>query len=284
MIEFQLYENNTISEAALKKMNLFLEELETYKTGEQVLLKDIYQIDDSDPLFDRIIKFVHEYPEDVSFHIWDYFADYTEEAAGAVAFIPVFRKPYCIESSSRTMRYNGCTCCCCNTSKLNKYRFVNSRGFLKKNFDKYELAAIPDNGDGYVVTPKLYEALLSEGISKDYFFPVYSSKKDILGYELDGEYIIPSGKYVDGNLKIDGTCGKCGSTNYIQSEGQYHYVHKFISKDIVDQLEPVNYTQDTSYGLRTLIINKKLHDIIKKYCNHPYQFLPVFSCEESSIK
>ncbi|MDO5410420.1 MAG: hypothetical protein Q4F21_08205, partial [Lachnospiraceae bacterium] len=122
----------------------------------------------------------------------------------------------------------------------------------------------------------LHQKLCIEGFSEEFFFPVYTKRKQIVGYELDSEHLIVSGSFVDGNYGMGKVCPKCRKKNYSLIKNQYHYVSKMISRKEAAKLEAVNYTEDTFQGERSLLINKDLYNAIKKINKQNLEFLPVF--------
>ncbi|MDO5410419.1 MAG: hypothetical protein Q4F21_08200, partial [Lachnospiraceae bacterium] len=139
IVEFYLMLEDNVIEGEVKKKFAELKlALNEYSTGKQFIFQEVYHVDDQNPLFDAVINFAKQYLKKVDLGILDYWARYSEEdVKDAVAFMPVFHKPYCEEYEDTYMEYEECDWCDCRRNKRQKYRFIQNKGYIKKYSNTY---------------------------------------------------------------------------------------------------------------------------------------------------
>ena len=86
--------------------------------------------------------------------------------------------------------------------------------------------------------------------------------------------VLPKNSFQDENYCLERVCTKCGSKKYEEDNSKYSYLTKSLSVEGVDVLKEVNKMAEFYHHKHLIILNKKVHDIIKKY-DSTAQFSPV---------
>jgi len=279
IVEFTLGFGETrkkIGEDISKELYCWRRQIKGYKTGKKILSLDFYKMNEENELYQGIVNFAKRFPEEIALEIYEYYVEYTnEEMNSAVAFIPHFTNNWCEEYDDTTIEYVECKYCYACLSVQNEKNYIKPSGFVKTKAEDYGVLRVDTELNYFLVLPKLYEKLIEEGIPEKYFYPMISKRNKILAYELVSDNILPENSFKDENYCFRKTCTKCGSKSYEIDENKYVYSPKSISKEGLEALHEVNKTAEYFHHQQLIMVNKNVHDIIKKY-DLTAQFYPVF--------
>ena len=249
-----------------KELYAWRRKIKKYKTGKKMISEDLYKMDQSEILYDSIVKFANAFPKEIEINEWGETVKCDEkEIKNAVAFVPNFHKHYCREYDDVYRNYKMCRFCYAYLEEEFDNVYIRPYGFVKRKENAYGLLTLDANLRSWMVTPQLYEKIIQSGISEEYFRPVYSKRRAIYAYELISKNILPEYPYIDPNYIYKRTCSQCGTITYVRDNTQYKYIQKQMTKDGVKSLEPVNLTTEFYNEQPQIIINKELYDIIWKY-------------------
>lgn len=268
--------NKKIQNDIAKELYQWRRKIKTYRTGERIISSDLYRMDENDPMFIDITKFALRFPEEVDLQIYEQTVVYNEkDVKEAVAFIPDFKRYWCEEYDDRSREFEECRFCHALLKEKTKTRYIRPKGFVKNKANEYGVLKLDNTIVSKMIMPKLFEKIIEKGVSERYFRPIYSKSKKVLAYELTSDNILPEHSYIDLNYSYKSTCSQCDTINYEVNEKAYRYIHKKISKKAVHRLQPVNITKEYYCHQPLIMINKELHDIIRKYVPDA-EFFPVF--------
>ena len=104
-----------------------------------------------------------DYKEAVAYRVWFLQNAYTYEDGP-----PEDVYEWCCEENKKNGKYN--------LIQVKPY-YIPKREFMKKNY-------VHLDNDGYAVSKEVYEDLLQLGVVEEDFWPVYTKKKEIVGYQL----------------------------------------------------------------------------------------------------
>lgn len=230
------------SRVRLRKSYLLLQQrLKKYRMKETFLDDPIYKINQETEAYDEMICFCERNLKSISFvNMWYEIEVTEEERERAVAFVPCFLDYYCEEYPEGGNNYKECEVCY-SKRKLNNPFFVEPKGYIKSHENECGMAGMEGTGE-LVLLPKLVEKLIEGGVEKKYFQPVMSKNKKIRGYVYWTEHILPEGAFKDPNYRIIERCSECRSINMEKDRRAYRILPKSICKDVVENLEDVNFT------------------------------------------
>lgn len=252
-----------------------LEKLDKYKQKEQFIGNNIYLIDEKSDLYNQIVGFCENNKKTVRFVDFGFEVKITDaDRRKAAAFIPQFPMDYCEEYDDITYEYEECEFCYCNRRTDDLFH-VQPKGYIKRCRDEYGMAGIDRAGGELLLLPKLVEGLIDGGIHKKYFEPVLSKKKKIMGYIYTTDNILPEGALKDSNYRYLGKCPVCGGVKLNRTEKRYWYHHKTITREALQYLKDVNFTYEFYDEYRTIVVSKRVEEIISKYVKNA-EFIPIF--------
>lgn len=273
---FNRESNKKIRNETARELYDWRRKIKKYRTGETILSEDFYRMDENDPLYFSISDFAKSFPDEIELKIYSQIAQWEkEEDRQAVAYIPNFINHWCEEYEDVSFDYHWCHYCNANIKRENKKIYIRPKGLVKKKAGEYGVLKVDDGYDRYMVMPKLFEALIMEGIPEQYFQPAYSKNKKILAYELVNGNILPENAYIDELYRRRFQCPMCGSIHYEEKRGIYHYTKKMITKEAYEELQALNETKEYYDCQRQMMVNKKFYEIVKKYVPDA-QFFPVY--------
>lgn len=278
-IEFTLGFGETrkkIADDISKELYHWRRQIKEYKIGKKIFSQDFYKMQEDDILYQNIVDFAKRFPEEIALEIYEYYVEYTsEEIDRTVAFIPHFTNNYCEEYDDTSIEYNECKYCYACLREQKKKTYIMPKGFVKTKADAYGVLRVDTELDHFLVLPRLYEKLIEEGVPEKYFRPMFSKRHQILAYELISDNILPENSFCDENYYLQKVCTKCGSKKYEEDKNKHIYLTKSLSEEGVSALQEVNETTEYYHHQRVIIVNKNVHDIIKKY-DSTARFYPVF--------
>lgn len=278
-VEFTLGFQETrkkIDDNISKNLYQIRRQIKQYKTGERILSDDFYKMEEENPLFGKCAEFAKCYPEEISLEIYGHQVEYEEkDVESAVAFVPNFNNHWCQEYDDISIEYEECRYCYAHLKELSKKAYIRPQGFIKKESDQYGVLWVDGEYERFMVLPRLYDKLITGGISEQYFRPAYSKNKKILAYEFISDNVLPEKCYEDKNYFFRAKCMICGATNYERDEKRHYYVPKTISEEGALCLKEINKTAEYYHHQPKILINRRMHDLIKEYVPSA-QFLPVY--------
>ncbi len=278
-VEFTLGFQEThkkIDDSISKKLYQIRRQIRQYKTGERILSADFYKMEEGNPLFRQCAEFAKCFPEEIDLQIYRQEVEYVEnDVEKAVAFVPDFTSYWCQEYDDISMEYEECRYCHAHLKELSKAAYIRPQGFVKRESDQYGVLWVDGEYKRFMALPRLYDKLIAEGISEQYFRPAYSKSKRILAYEFVSDSVLPEKSYEDRNYFLKAQCMVCGASNYEVDERQHYYVPKTISEEGALCLKEISKTAEYYHHQPKMLINRKMHDLIKEYVPSA-QFFPVF--------
>ena len=161
---------------------------------------------------------------------------------------------------------------------------------LKTSYGIYAI----DGGEEQILTPKLYEYLIENGIEKKYFKPVYITKENIIGrafskfkpmnklftYYLNlNANVLPENSVKGGYGEVREVCRKCGRINvyYTMDDFSKPVIPWTITEKGVENLKDVNTMYEYYSNSKITIINKKMYNLLKeKVANFSDHITPIF--------
>ena len=170
----------------------------------------------------------------------------------------------------------------CGTWEHTEKIFAKPNMGIKKAFDnKYSGATSYEASDASIISQKLAEYLMEQGISEDFFTPVHQKRGDSWAYFLDGrKNLIPSGQlfcsWIDGST----ICSVCGKHLMMRKENKqldelndrlvdviclgnpFQGDRWEITTEAAANLQPVNLTEDFFISKQMTLINKELFSLI----------------------
>lgn len=262
-----------------ERLHQLRETIKAYRTKQCFLDDAIYWIEDDNPAFIDIVQFVQQnlqYIDLIIFHYYVHFSE--EEAKTAVAFIPQFYENCYTEYADLDDEYyKECPYCYSVLERTPENRYAQPQGYLKRHAQDAGVLIDETLEEAQLVMPVLYHALIENGIPSEYFRPVQTKRKKILAYELVTDHILEDKDFLDENYQLETDCSVCHTKNYIPSS-QYHYCHKYISRQAAQHLKPVNCTRSNYERNRIYLVNREVYEIIHSH-NEKACFFPVF-CKE----
>ncbi len=246
--------------------------LKKYQTGDTWVFKRVYLIEQDNELYHEVSEMYKKYRNHIDFRILEYTVESDEdEINNAVAFIPIWPDEYCQEYDDVFYEYKKCDCCGAS-EKSEDILYVQPTGSIKK--DDFKMLSF-ERLDEIVLLPKLVEKLIEEGVSKEYFQPVLSKRKKIMGYTFANENIMPIGCYKDLNYQKTMICGECNAHCYHKNQDIIFIEKKWLKKEAAEIILDVNCTFEYYDGHRIVLLSPKVKKIISKFVKNA-AFIPVF--------
>lgn len=161
---------------------------------------------------------------------------------------------------------------------------------LKKSYGIYAI----DGREEQILTPKLYEYLIENGIEKKYFKPVYITKENIVGRALSkfkpmdklftyylnlNANVLPENSVKGGYGEVREVCRECGRVNvyYTMDDFSKPLIPWTITEKGVENLKDVNTMYEYYMNSKITIINKKMYNfLIEKVENFNEHITPIF--------
>ena len=99
-----------------------------------------------------------------------------------------------------------------------------------------------------------------------------------MGYTYITDNILPEGALIDTNYRYLGKCPVCGGVKLKEIEEQYRFQPKKLKKDMLKDVQDVNFTYEFYDEYREIVVSKRVEEIIRKYVKYA-EFIPIFLSE-----
>lgn len=249
---------------------------------------------EDEPLFKELAELKYEWdnaPENGVGHVLDLFeeeVEYTEEELEhAVAYVfPMFgveRKDMC-DTNDMVENKEWCTSCQEYGRQISPYILKRQKKLerwanIKKVFYLPRLETI-------FVTVPMYEYLLENGVSSEYFIPAYGGvrKRTLLGYQIVSSHQLPQGAYIEPLWEYSETCSFCGRHRIkcvIKGTEAYYFHNIFLDESKITEWKEINASYESYSENPVLIVSRRVKELLEK-ADPNLKMLPVF--KKGSIK
>lgn len=271
-----------IAEEILRELYAKRRKIKEHKTGIKFIGDDIYQMNEEDGLYKEVVHFAREYPEEIELSVRGRRVKCDEkDVQKAIAFIPGNMKKWCEEYADSSPSYESCNYCYADSRRVMQKEYIKTNKFLKLTEEYCDILKVDSFMERFIVTIKLFHELVQKGIEREYFIPVYTKQKKIIGYEILSQDILPADSLVVPNCFLKSECGICGAKHYIEKENSF-YETPYLSKRGEESMKTISMTEEFYYKQRVMLFNKKLYQLIKEYVPDA-EFFPVFPQNEDDI-
>lgn len=263
----------------LKRVLPTLEQYKTRKKDELGIGKAIYRMDTSNEAYQNIVEFVNKYKGKIVIDTIDIHVSHSkEELDEAIAFIPSLKKFTFHTYDEDNYPYEVCSECSCTGKRKETWKLPYTLKLRKWNLEKRIFRSGWGVSDYIFVSIPMYEYLLKNDISPEYFLPVESDKgTGIIAYLLKKINVLNQGIYEDPEYDSVIVCSKCGANVMQWDLANEYYKNKYLHVDKLEKLEDVNTTYEYYLGgIRATIISKRLYELIK-VVEPKENFYPIFS-------
>ena len=251
-----------------------LRKLKKYDTGEVLVANRIYAIDQEDDIYKQVCLICQKHNEDIEFKILRYDVFLTgEEERQALAFVLNLPDYYCEEYEDIDYEYIRCKQCEAeDRSPMDIY--IQPTRYVKKMQSNAGMATV-EGLQEILLSSELVNVLKNEGVGNEFFQPVFTKRKRIVGYVFATSNIMPKGSYIDENYEYEKTCELCGKISLKTNRQKFVVEPKYLKEDAISKMEHVNYSFEYYDGRREIIISPKVQSVIKKYVKEA-TFIPIF--------
>ncbi|MCO7122567.1 hypothetical protein NIA71_11500 [Ihubacter massiliensis] len=258
-----------------------------------------YKIKNTDEDYERFMEFHETYKRKLDIVVYAYTEYEEQDYVNAVAFELRFKNQcYYYDEGYDCEKYD---CMKLESAALGQWYpmspiYIKLPTKTRKAFDRMEGANTPAL-ENYI-SPKLYEYLISCGISAEYFKEAYKKGKEheIVAYRLWGrEHVLPAESFFPFNKDYDDAWCYDPDTGYVKwvrdedddgedmehwefcFNGQLEPLFPIITKKGVEALTYVNDSFEAMGNIRSTIISPKLFDLIQEKVPSVMKYtIPIF--------
>lgn len=221
----------------------------------------------------QIIRFIN---------IWDYAVEYTKEelekAVGYVFGNEALAQDDVCSTSDDVENKEWCEECGQYGKQLSPY--VLKRSKKLSGWNERRKVFYTDDMETVLVSVPMYEYLLENGISEDYFIPAYNGvrKKTLAGYQVVSPNQLPCGAYIAPSIKYTETCPVCGrnrSKIVIEGKEAEYFHNQYLDTSMVPELQDISASFESHGENPALIVNKRTHDLLVE-ADPTLKMIPIF--------